>query len=196
VPEKKYRTGSSRRLVYTIAPLLLLLGVLFILNWLPRFFVPAAPTSGLASATVTPPTPAASPSTDTASSTPISPSPQPSATATVMPTSPLPPTATIRLLGPPPATTFAADDIVTFYWQWPPALTETQHLTVYLVMDGEEQALDRLTEPNVGLAYWLQISLEEYPELEGQLLWQVKLEDPDGISLRTSELRPLVVSAE
>lgn len=191
MPEKKQRTGNHR-LVYTIAPFILLLAVLFILNWLPRFFAPAARSVTITAAS---PTRATSLPLNTAVSTSVSLSPESSATATTIPTPTLPPTATIQLLGPPQAAIFAPDTLVTFYWQWPLALAETHQLTAYLVRDGEELALGSLTEPNVGVSYRLQTDLKDY-DLGEQLFWQVKLEDLNGRSLRASELRLLVVSVE
>jgi hypothetical protein len=184
----------QKRQLYVLAPLLLLLLCLTVVNlaqqWSARRGGEPVTQTAVQPAAITPPPPtAAAPPVLTPSPTAV-----PSLTATAEPT-PLPTfpaDSVITLLGPPPDSTLTGNS-VTFYWRWSLPLDSNQQFAVYLFINGQETLLGILDEPNVGSDYRLHAS-----PLAGEMItarWQVRLETTTSINLAESEQRSLTLLA-
>ena len=179
--------SKTRRVIYTIMPLTLLLLCLGLFN-----FVADAPpedaavvvigggtavpanTDPAALVTLAPPTATA----------PATPSPTP----TPLPT--LPPDAAITLLGPPDGSVFSPTALLSLYWTWPDPLREDQYFVVYLTGSGGEKRLGDLTEPNLGDGYHWQIQPADLTGLGADFTWQIRLESTLAAAAQlTSEAR-------
>ena len=188
----------KRQQLYILAPFLLLvfcLGSLNVGHWLisrpletevmVTTAVPYTTRTPILSLTNPPPT-------TTAVLPTITPTPQP------LPTLYTPPIYSddtiIQLLGPPTDSTFAAEATVSFYWQWPLALSEDQFFAVTLLTEDGVQIVGTVHEPNVGDHYRLHMRLEDVGRTAVSLQWQVTLSTTfTPQPLRTSETRSLQI---
>lgn len=186
----------KKRQLYILAPLFLLLACLVVINLTSVRLGGTGQEQGVVATigiTAEVGEPAASvtllPTSTLHTATPL---PTTTAVPTLIPT--IPPGMAITLLGPPNESALAGDSI-TFYWNWPLMLDETQHFAVYLRIGDEEQLLGVVAEPNVGSVYRLQAGTE--PEWEtAPVQWQVRLETVDGLTQVESEIRSLSLGLE
>lgn len=109
---------------------------------------------------------------------------------------PLPDLPPIGLLGPPPESLYKLGDPVTFYWDWPENLQDTNRFSVYL--QGEQGAvwLGEADAENLGTLQQLGITPASVGVQSGAYLWYVVVEDETGVVLARSEQRPIVFIAD
>lgn len=172
MPGKTGRKINRRRLVFSIAPLLVLLLAIVALNWLsPPSLATQTPSR---EATAVPPQISASTTNHTPSpilQATILPSPTP----TVTPLPEVVSEARITLLGPPAESSFPANGRIAFYWTYSEQLLPGQEFVFTLRENGEVLATSSLSAPNFGTAY--QIVLDMAEVIEGETaVWQVQLQ--------------------
>ena len=143
--------------------------------------------------------PSLNPTSHTVASTNV---PRPTPTPNLIPTpSPtyIPPhysdDTIIRLLGPPPDSTFAPSTTISFYWQWPLPLTTDQLFHVYLFVDEQATLLGTIREPNIGASYHLSVDLADVEiTADTAAQWVVQLETSQQTQpLRMSKSRSLTL---
>ncbi len=173
-------TKPRRRILYTIAPLLLLIVCLAginIFNWWRQQTLLTNGGGGETAVlnqqpnqtiTTAAPTPVQTDSTTLPTATTT-----PPATPYIPPT--FPPETHIQLLGPPEDSIFSKNQPLSFYWQWPLTLAEDQFFTVTLFVNDQLLDIGSVNEPNVGLSYRWQLNPASIPNSAEMIQWQIRL---------------------
>ncbi|KAA3660876.1 MAG: hypothetical protein DWQ04_18135 [Chloroflexi bacterium] len=173
-------TQTRWRILYTLAPLLLLIICLVGINLLNGWYQQTILKNdgGVETAVLdqqpNQPTAIAPPTLAQTLTTPLPTIiPTPSATPYILPT--LPSEAQIQLLGPPEDSVFSKNQSLSFYWEWPLPLTEDQSFTVTLLVDDQLYDFGSVIEPNLGLSYRWQLSPASIPNPTETIQWQIQL---------------------
>lgn len=104
-----------------------------------------------------------------------------------------PATPAIRLQSPLTDIQVLITNGLTYSWNWPVPLTETQQFVVYLYDEkGTAVWLGSTNQPNEGIRYAIQKAAIEAIQLPGTYQWQVQLQDGDKL-ITASEPRTLLV---
>lgn len=200
VNRKERNLVNLRRFFTIVAPFLLLLACLAIINVLPHYVsftgnVAAEPsaTAPVRPSPTRPPATSTVPLTQNEASTPI-----PAMTATVtaspspMPIPTLPAGAMIHLLGPPDKSEFSTQDSITFYWDYAHPLPEGSSFVLFFMVGNEEHQLNAGDRPNLGSAYRTRVSPGELASSADIVQWRVMLQTPLTTSpLMESETRSI-----
>jgi len=189
---KKNRKINRKRLFFYATPLLLMVGVIIGLSFVPPTTPSPTPTGVTPTAVSDQPPPDRTPTRAPILLATILPSPTP----TITPRPAILPDATITLLGPPDESSFYLHDPITFYWQYSEPLLPGQELVLILSQNDAMVATYPLAQPNLGTGFQVSVPLEELL-VPGTAVWQVHLQWADeGRSLLTSADRRMRILSE
>ena len=173
---------GDKRLRYRVAPLLLLLFGVVLLN----FFVGNPPTNETLELAET----AVSSAPASATRPPILqaiilPSPTPAAT-----TRPRPPaTAAIEPMGPPQNSSVLQNSLITFYWTYTGVMEPGQEFVITVEQDEMVTVLGTILEPNFGDGFQLAADLSPVDTVAGTAVWRIDLrwKDDNFVLLSSAE---------
>jgi hypothetical protein len=192
--KKPLKLWQGKHFWYSIMPLLITLIIIGYIN----LTSPEAETAQ--TARLTPTAVSTQPATHTANPTrpailqaTILPSPIPSSTPRPNPAT----TATITLLGPPPASNVPLNGRLAFYWRFSEPLLPGQQFVFSLWQNEAIISEQSVSQANLGDGFQLVLDLEELSILPGTAVWQLHLEWADTPQqLLASETRSLIFLSE
>ena len=188
------KISRSKRIGYTVAPLLILLLIFGLTN----FFSPEEQqeqmaTIGETAVSTTQNSPAATATRRPILQATILPSPTPAAT----PRLEIPITANITLIGPPANSSLPGNSHVAFYWTFSGSPQPGQEFVLTMQQGDEEIVLGSIARPNLGDGYQLLVDMRTVDVLPGTAVWRLHLEWAENHQrLLSSEERALTFLPE